>query len=313
MAPPRTDLKAAPLTREHQGVVDVPDPDVVAAGTVVLRKDHVLLVHRPKYQDWSFPKGKQDPGEPEVLTAVRETVEETGVEVRLGRPLPSQAYLQHDGRTKVVHYWRGEVVGDPDVTAWVPNQEVDQVSWVPVERAARLLTYPRDRQTLSDALEHRHRTTPLVLLRHAKAIGRKHWSKADPLRPLTETGCAQARAIAPVLAAYGVTRVVTSSSTRCVQTVAPYAEEHVLAISRSPVLSEEHPGNPGDATTLLEELLADREPTVLCSHRPLLPDLLAAVGLDVPTLSPGDLVVVHHRNGRLRAAELLEAVADRAD
>ncbi len=286
----------------------VRDPDVVAAGTVVLRKGRVLLVHRPKYQDWSFPKGKQDPGEPEVITAVRETVEETGVEVRLGRPLPSQAYLQHDGRTKVVHYWRGQVVGDPDVSSYAANHEVDEVAWVPLERAARLLTYRRDRQTLDDAIEHRQRTTPLVLLRHAKAIGRKHWSQADPLRPLTEVGCEQARAIAPVLAAYGVTRVVTSSSVRCLQTVEPYAEEHVLAISRSEVLSEEHPSNPDDAVALLDELMNDREPTVLCSHRPLLPALLARVGIDVPTLSPGDLVVVHHRHGTVAAAELLETV-----
>lgn len=303
---------AGPSPDRDPGEDHVPDPDVVAAGTVVLRKGGVLLVHRPKYQDWSFPKGKQDPGEPEVITAVRETVEETGVEVRLGQPLPSQAYVQHDGRTKVVHYWRGQVTGDPDVSSYSPNQEVDQVAWVPLERAARLLTYRRDRQTLDDAIEHRRRTTPLVLLRHAKAIGRKHWSRADPLRPLTETGCEQALAIAPVLAAYGVTRVVTSSSVRCLQTVAPYAEEHVLAISRSEVLSEEHPGNPDDAVSLLDGLLADREPTVLCSHRPLLPALLARVGVDVPALSPGDLVVVHHRNGAVQAAELMEAVGGAA-
>ena len=87
--------------------MSVPDPDVIAAGAVVVRKGAVLLVHRPKYDDWSFPKGKQDPGEDDVVTAVREVAEETGVEVRLGMPLPSTAYVQLDGRTKLVHYWRG--------------------------------------------------------------------------------------------------------------------------------------------------------------------------------------------------------------
>ncbi|MCW2757921.1 MAG: hydrolase [Nocardioidaceae bacterium] len=282
------------------------EPDVVAAGTVVIRKGGVLVVHRPKYLDWSFPKGKQDPGEPDVLTAVRETVEETGVEVRLGVPLPSQAYVQRDGRTKVVHYWRAEVVGDPDVSTFLANDEVDRVTWMPLDQAAATLTYPRDRLTLADAVRQRKRTTPLVILRHGKALGRKSWDGEDTLRPLNLEGEQQAREIRPLLAAYGVTRVVTSTSTRCAQTVQPYADENVLTINASEVLSEEHDHNPEDACALLDRLLVDDEPTVVCTHRPLLPQLLAHLGVAVPTMSPADMVIVHHRSGKVRAAELLE-------
>src|SRR6476620_8368046 len=111
-------------------------PDVVAAGAVVVRKGRagreVLLVHRPKYDDWSFPKGKQDPGEHVTATAVREVLEESGVEIRLGRPLRPQLYVVNGGRAKQVHDWVGHVVGDEDVSSYAINDEVDEVGWFPV-------------------------------------------------------------------------------------------------------------------------------------------------------------------------------------
>jgi 8-oxo-dGTP diphosphatase len=285
--------------------MSVPDPDVIAAGAVVVRKGAVLLVHRPKYDDWSFPKGKQDPGEDEVVTAVREVAEETGVEVRLGMPLPSTAYVQLDGSTKLVHYWRASVVGDHDVSTYVANDEIDDVAWVPLDEAAALLSYERDRDVLA-ALEGSRKTSPLVVLRHAKALSRKKWDGDDPDRPLTDEGHSQAKSLTAVLAAYGVTRVVTSSSTRCVQTVQPYVDEHVLTASQTVALSEEHVDE--DAVqALLDDLLADTEPTVVCSHRPVLPVLLAHLGVDVPALAPASLLVVHHREGEIVAAELHEA------
>ncbi|GGF43927.1 ADP-ribose pyrophosphatase [Marmoricola endophyticus] len=278
--------------------------DVIAAGAVVVRKGRVLLVHRPKYDDWSFPKGKQDPGEHPVTTAVREVIEETGVEIRLGRPVRPQAYLQRDGRTKLVHYWLGYVVGDPDVGRYEPNREIDRVEWVPVEQAESRLTYPRDATVLEDALSQSKRTGVLAVLRHTKARPRKSWRGEDPKRPLAEQGVEQARAVVPLLSAYAVTRVVSSDSVRCLQTVAPYAAEHVLAVHGTPVLAEEHePAE--DVPALVEDLLTSKEPTVLCTHRPVLPAVLDRLGLtlDEP-LSPGDLVVVHHRKGEVVAAEL---------
>ena len=246
--------------------MSVPDPDVIAAGAVVVRKGAVLLVHRPKYDDWSFPKGKRDPGEDDVVTAVREVAEETGVEVRLGMPLPSTAYVQLDGRTKLVHYWRASVVGDHDVTTYVANDEIDDVAWVPIDEAAGLLSYLRDREVLA-ALETSRKTTPLALLRHAKALSRKKWDGTDPERPLTDEGQAQAKILTTLLAAYGMTRVVTSSSTRCVQTVQPYVDEHVLTASQTVALSEEHVDEDA-AKALIDDLLADTQrPSCACTGR----------------------------------------------
>ncbi len=280
------------------------DPEVIAAGAVVVRKGTVLLVHRPKYDDWSFPKGKQDPGEDDVVTAVREVLEETGVEIRLGMPLPSTAYVQFDGRSKLVHYWRAHVIGDHDVSTYEPNDEIDDVAWVPVEEAAGLLSYQRDRDVLA-ALPTSKKTTPLVVLRHAKALSRKKWDGSDPERPLTDEGLQQAKGLTPLLAAYGVTRVVTSSSTRCVQTVQPYVDEHVLTCSETVALSEEHVHEEA-VRAMLDDLLAGKEPTVVCSHRPVLPVILAHLGVDIPALAPASLLVVHHREGEILAAELHE-------
>src|ERR1700712_4485941 len=124
---------------------DVPAPDVIAAGAVVTRKGiegrEVLLVHRPKYDDWSFPKGKQDPGEHVAATAVREVLEETGVEIRLGVPLRPQHYAVSGGRAKTVRYWVGHVVGDHDVSSYVTNDEVDDLGWFSATSAAERLTY----------------------------------------------------------------------------------------------------------------------------------------------------------------------------
>ncbi|MGI9155131.1 MAG: NUDIX hydrolase [Marmoricola sp.] len=285
---------------------DLPGADVVAAGSIVVHGGAALLVHRPKYDDWSFPKGKQDPGEHVVATAVRETVEETGVEIRLGRPLREQAYVQTDGRTKVVHYWRGDVIGDPDVSSYAANEEVDRVEWVPMGSVADRLSYPRDQLILEDALAHPKATTPLVIVRHAKALGRKRWEDEDMLRPLVEKGLDQARAIGPVLASYGVTRVVTSTSVRCTQTVQPYADEHVLAISATPVLSEEY-AEQNAVCDLVERLMADSEPTVVCSHGPVLPLVFEQLSVGAPALRPAQMLVAHHRKGRVRATELHEA------
>ena len=135
----------APPTSSEAGAAS--GADVVAAGAVVTRKGpegrEVLLVHRPKYDDWSFPKGKQDPGEHVTATAVREVLEETGVEIRLGRPLRPQLYNVSGGRAKIVHYWVGHVVGDDDLSTYQANDEVDDLGWFLPDDAARSPDLPR--------------------------------------------------------------------------------------------------------------------------------------------------------------------------
>ena len=135
--------------------VDSNRPDVLAAGAVVWRRRReVLLVHRPTYDDWSFPKGKLDPGEWLPAAAVREVGEETGLTIRLGPPLGTQRYLNGD-RMKSVHYWVGWAVGSDDVSGYLVNSEIDDVQWMPWKAAMERLTYPYDRETLKGSRPYR--------------------------------------------------------------------------------------------------------------------------------------------------------------
>ena len=283
-------------------------PDVVvAAGAVVVRRGRkkereVLLVHRPKYDDWSFPKGKAEPGEHVTATAVREVAEETGVEIRLGRPLVPQMYAVSGGRTKIVHYWVGRVLGSDDLSTYQPNDEVDQLAWVPVAKAPSRLSYLDDIATLEHFLEIPQRTSTLVIVRHGRARKRTNWKGDDRQRPLTEVGQLQAQAIVPVLHAYGVTRVVTSPSRRCADTVRPYAADSVLPVEEWPGLSEEETDGPG-IDDLLDRALRAKESVAICSHRPVLPHMLEHLGLGEEPLAPSEMVVCHHRGGRIVATE----------
>jgi 8-oxo-(d)GTP phosphatase len=281
-------------------------PPIVAAGAVVSRKGpEVLLVHRPKYDDWSLPKGKLDTGEHPAAAAVREVAEETGLTVRLCAPLPTQTYPVGNGgpRTKHVHYWAARVVGDDDVTRYVANAEVDGVVWLSPEQARQVLSYERDRVTLDGWATVRRVTHPLLVLRHAAALPRRSWRGDDRERGLSEEGVVQAERLVPVLGAYGVRRVVSSSSRRCWTTVTPYAEEAGLEVQTDDALSEED-GTRKSVEARVRRLLDVADPAVLCIHRPLLPWVWAALGVEEHRLEPGHLVVVHHRGGALLATEV---------
>jgi 8-oxo-dGTP diphosphatase len=123
---------------------------VRAAGGVVVRDtgagEHVLLVHRSKYDDWTFPKGKAEGDETDEACALREVEEETTLRCRLTRPLPSTRYVDARGRPKVVRWWVMEPLGDPDAAA--ASNEVDEVRWLPSQEARALLTYRRDHDLL---------------------------------------------------------------------------------------------------------------------------------------------------------------------
>ena len=123
--------------------------EVEAAGGVVWRRRddgtiEVAVVHRPRYDDWSFPKGKLDPGESFVDAARREVLEETGLECEFGDELPAVEYLDHKGRSKIVRYWSMRVVGG----VFEPNDEVDQLDWLGRAEATARLTYEHDRSLL---------------------------------------------------------------------------------------------------------------------------------------------------------------------
>jgi 8-oxo-dGTP diphosphatase len=273
-----------------------------SAGVVVFRPGkQVLLVHRPKYDDWSFPKGKLERGEHVTAAAAREVAEETGLAVRLGVRLESQRYPVSKG-IKTVDYWAGRVIGDDDVSGYLVNYEIDDVRWVEIDKARELLTYAYDLDTLHEAKAVRRPTQPIVLLRHGPARSRKAWRQDDRLRPLLQPGRLKAQKLVPVLAAYGVTRVVTSSSMRCVETVTAYADVIGGSIELEDRLSEE------DATEravdkIVADLVGDGRPAVLCTHRPVFPAVFKALGLDDPKLEPSEMVVAQVRKGKMVATE----------
>ena len=287
----------------------MPLRDVLAAGAVVFRPGgEVLLVHRPKYDDWSFPKGKLDPGEHPAAAAVREVEEETGLRVRLGVPLPGQRYEVVTG-TKHVSYWVARVLGHDDVSDYDVNDEIDEVVWLSAEDALVRLTYERDRRTLVQARSLRRRTHAVLVLRHALARPRKTWSKDDRRRPLGPAGAEQATALVPVLAAYAPSRVVTSGSTRCVDTVRPFTEHAALCPECDDGLSQED-ATPATVAAVVAELVAGDADAVLCTHRPVLPLVLEALGLPDQGLATGELLVAHVRRGAVVATERHRPVAE---
>ncbi len=256
---------------------------IPAAGTLPWRRRRgvleVALVHRPKYDDWSWAKGKLDPGEEWPVAAARETVEETGLEVRLGRPLPATAYtvLDRDGlpATKEVRYWSAEVVGGSGEL----ENEIDELAWVDVVTAHDQLDYARDREQLRALVRYdaagELTTWPLVLVRHGKARPRSGWSGDDTLRPLDDRGTAQAQSLVALLTAFGVSRLVSSPSTRCADTLRPYAVASGLPLRLRDGLSEEgHEADPPRAARHLRRALERGTPVAVCSHGPVLPSLI---------------------------------------
>ncbi|NJC68145.1 NUDIX hydrolase [Planosporangium thailandense] len=236
--------------------------------------DHeVLLVHRPRYDDWSLPKGKLDPGEHPLLGAVREVHEETGVRAAPRLRVHTTRYLTGDPDVeKCVDYW-SMVCRHSD--SFVSNDEVDEVRWLPLAEAARLLTYAHDRGVLA-AYQPLCRVDGLViLLRHASAGDRDDWEGDDDDRPLDERGRTVARNLAPVLAVYGPTRIISAGRDRCTQTVEP-----VAAVTGLPIEVDDHFDESADAAAAaaaIQRLASDDGVTVICSQGGLIPDVVATL------------------------------------
>lgn len=280
-----------------------------AAGAVVWRGDEdspeVALVHRPRYDDWSFPKGKLKPGEHVIAGALREVSEETGITALLGRALPPVHYVK-DGRLKRVDYWAARAVPGP---GFAVTDEVDEVAWLPVEEARRRLTYEWDAGLLRALLAGPLITTPVIFVRHALAGSRQDWKGDDDDRPLDETGRTQARDLAEALAGYRPERLISSPSKRCTQTLKPYAQRTGLSITEERALSETA-YDPARSLDLALSLLDSAHPAVICSHGKVLSEILTAVCAkrhhtpEIDThLRKGAFAVLHHREGKIITAE----------
>lgn len=221
------------LTGRHQEIPLHPEKEfpntVLAAGAVLWRGDlnnvdeiEVACIHRPRYDDWSLAKGKVDPGESLLVTAVREIKEETGYDIRLGKLLGKTVYPVKDA-TKVVYYWTGEVVGGE----FEINEEVDEIRWLTLDEAKEIMSYDLDRQVLAKA-EKRFRlpaTSRILYVRHAKAHDREKWTGDDNLRPLDKKGRRQSEMLVPMLAPFHPDRLYSALPDRCQQTIAPLADE----------------------------------------------------------------------------------------
>jgi len=273
-------------------------------------------VHRPKYDDWSWAKGKLDPNELWPVAAVRETEEETSLSVVLGRPLPGAEYTVLDPAgapaTKEVRYWAAEATRP----AGPLLHEVDEVRWLDVVSASDRLDYARDRDQLRALVRADTAgslsTWPLVLVRHAHAVGRGRWDGDDEQRPLSEGGTLRAAALARLLAAYGITRLVSSPSVRCTDTLRPYAAQLGRPLRTKAGLSEEgYAADPARAGRHLAKLVERGTPAALCSHGPVMPDLARAlqalVDLTEPTGEQAATLLGGAANDHLAKGEALVA------
>jgi 8-oxo-(d)GTP phosphatase len=246
-----------------------------SAGGVVWRpvdgSVEIAVVHRDRYDDWSLPKGKVDPGEALLAAAVREVREETGVTAVPQVRLPSTRYLTGEPDTeKSVDFWSMGVLSE---TVFEANDEITDLRWLGVDAAESILTYAHDRGVVAAFADLPPVTGVAVLVRHAHAGSRAEWSGDDDLRPLDERGKRQAAALAPQLALFRPTRVYAAPVTRCVDTVAQVG----LPVRGDTVFAEATEAAPKAVARRLQALVAEHGRVVVASQGAVIPAALAAL------------------------------------
>ena len=249
---------------------------VLAAGAVLWRPDEgsgeplIAVIHRPRYDDWSLPKGKAEPGETEPVAAVREILEETGQQAHLGRRLCRINYPIPVG-TKVVYYWAARARGGE----FTPSAEVDDLRWLPIKEAAKRLTYPHDRKVVVRFAKKPADTQTVLIVRHGTAGRKARYHGDDRKRPLDRKGRAQAKSLVPQLMAFGSDVVYAADRTRCVQTVEPLALALDVPITVEPALTEEaYAENPEAAHKRIVEIAALGGTPAICSQGKVIPYLI---------------------------------------
>lgn len=250
---------------------------VHAAGAVLWRPGHresaaeVAVIHRPRYDDWSLPKGKVDPGETEPVTAAREVLEETGHHVQLGRRIATVSY-PIEQRTKKVQYWSARSLGG----SFAPNNEVDDLVWLPAVAALKMVSYAYDRKVLRRWAKHPEDAQSVLIVRHGTAGSKSRFSGDDKIRPLDKKGRAQAEALVAQLSAFGPTSVHAADRVRCHQTVEPLAEELGVIIGNEPTLTEEaYADNPKRGRRRILQIAESQSTPVICTQGKVIPDLIA--------------------------------------
>jgi 8-oxo-dGTP diphosphatase len=298
---------------------DVPSADLIrAAGGVVVLDGRILLVHRPRYDDWSLPKGKLKRGEHPLTGALREVHEETGVQGLPGARLPTATYevWSRDSLVdKQVDYWAMRVEpalgapssGDAQRGDFSPGDEVDDIAWVPPSEALHRLSYAHDRRVVRAFTDLPALNRPIILLRHAIAGERLAEPGPDRLRPLDEVGQRQATALAPLLAHFGPARLVSAEPVRCQETLAALASELNLKVEIERRFNED--ASPVEAAQAIRGLVGTDQAAVVCSQGKLIPAVIAELRRESDPqryrTAKGDAWVLSFAKDRLASVDLL--------
>lgn len=299
------------MPKESQSDAAVVKNPILAAGAVLWRPHdssgtpEIAIIHRPRYDDWSLPKGKVEPGETEPVTAVREIEEETGFRAHLGRRLASVSYPV-DNTVKRVRYWTGRCVGGE----FAANTEVDDLKWLPADQATTALTYPDDRKVLRRFLKLPADTQTVMIVRHATAGSKSRYKGDDHKRPLDKHGRAQAESLVGQLLSFGAGELFAADRVRCEQTLGPLAEELGVVIGNEPDLTEEAYADNRKATRQrILEIAASSANPVICTQGKVIPDFIAwwcerdGVRPDKSRNRKGSTWVMSLAGGRLIAAD----------
>ena len=287
---------------------------IQAAGAVVWRnnkdKTEVAIIHRPKYNDWSFPKGKLEVGESLIACAHREVFEETNIQTEFGPFLGDIEYLTPDGK-KQVSFWAAKAITDKDFS---PNSEVDQLKWVEVKKVKELLTLETDKKILAQFIKLDCDTKPFILLRHAKAVTRDEWQGDDDDRPLDSLGQNQAQRLLSIYQVYNIYQIHTSDAVRCYDTVNPMVKGLGIKLEVTGKLGENaYKKDKEKAFDYAKELIKEDSRILLCSHNPILPKMLnkltkkSDVDADEGKLSPADAWVIHRSGKEIIQVDRIDA------
>ena len=283
-----------------------------AAGALLWRENselkiEIALIHRPRYDDWSLPKGKIEEGESSLRCAFREVIEETGITPQFGRELGSVEYKEPAG-LKRVKYWAAKALTDE----FLPNEEVDEIAWLNPEDTLARATHESDKTIIKNFLTQEPRTDTLIIVRHTKALERGDWDDDDSKRTLDERGLTQSEQLIQHLEPFGVDEIYSSDYIRCVQTVTPLAQSRGLKITEIPNLNEANFGfDPERAISFANAVKQDEKNILICSHNPVIPTMLRGIlntklkNKDLIKLEPGDAWIVHRVRGEIVGLDFL--------
>ena len=288
---------------------------ISAAGAVVWRKHkdnftEVAIIHRPKYDDWSFPKGKLEIGESIISCAHREVLEETNLQTEFGPHLGQVEYFTPDGLKKVT-YWSAKVIAEKPFRT---NTEVDQLKWIPITKVIEVLTNETDKEIFDKFVKVKFNSKPFILLRHAKAITRDEWQGEDDDRPLSSSGQNQAMRLLSTYQVFNIDQIHSSDAVRCYDTVKSMAKGLDIKLEVSSKLSENtYKKDKEKAFDYVSELIKEDKSILICSHNPILPKMLnkltkkSEIEADEDKLSPADGWVIHRSGKEIIQIDRLDA------